>query len=425
VPPPRRVDPLEALEAIAVHLRPGAPIELPLEEARGAYLAEPLASLSPGSCFPGDPGGLLRAARDGYAFPAAVSPGDELAVTGPARVEDPPPLLELGAACRVECGAPLPAAVHSVLPVASAVVTGTGRIRVLRPAPAGDGVAGRASGAPATLAHGTRIDGRLEAFLLARGLQRVRAYPRYRVGILIVGDELADLRAAPGPGQLPDMSGFWLPGAVALEGLEAVPLGIAGGAPAEVKEAVLRARSRRVDLLLVAGGFGEGVTDRSAEALKDFDCRIFFERLALRGCPTAFLARAAGLDVLGISGAPLAAAIAYDLLVRPALLARLGAARRLWDWGARPLPADLAGGPSPPLEPPPLEPARPAWTVLAARPLEPPHRGFEAWLPESPFSPLAAGASGWLVAPPPSGPGGEARAYFVPLGSPACGHPQG
>jgi hypothetical protein len=249
--------------------------------------------------------------------------------------------------------------------------------------------------------EGTLVDARLQAFLLGQGVEKVRVYPRPRAGILLVGDELTDLTTPAGEGQQQDLNGFWLGEALADQGLDVVALGVCADAPAEIRRVLLNCRKRQLGLLVTAGGVGEGLEDRLGEALRGLDCHVFFEKLCLEGAPSLLFARVAGMDVLGLSGEPLAAAATYDLFAGPFLLARLGAAPLYWDWRLLRHPAVFAGEAGDR-----ADNAAPPWRLWAARPVPVPYSLEQAggagyavscWRPESPFSPLAAGATGWAL----------------------------
>jgi len=433
MPPPKSVSPLEALRIVTTEL-PSLRVEsLALDSAAGSrrrYLAQGIESLPPRSGFPADPPNLRRAVSDGYAVSRAVESSHELEVLGYVDVTGSWPQIDWrkGVAVRVECGAPLVEDVACVVPVAAVTVVGTQRVRVARPVDGGEGIAG---GHPAercqVIAAGASVSPRLRAFLFASGIQSVNVFCGLRVGVLSIGDELTDSGPPYHADERPDGTGLWLSETLERDGLTVVPLGIVSDEPGAIRDVLLRSRSRKIDVVVLAGGLGDGISDRTAEALKLFDTRLFFERLELDGCERFLFAKSNGIDVFGLSGMPLAATVAYDLWVRPALLARLGAGRALWDWSRVSLP----------LENPAV--CRPSgsddtWRILAACRVAPPpspspspsahpppsaHLDSDgppcvrAWEPASPFTPWVPGATGWALIPPGAGP--PARVYNPPI----------
>ena len=82
MPPPNRIDPLEALRVLTTKMNRHGPEAFPLEEAPGGFLAEAV------ECAPRAPpleGGRQTrpvAARDGYAIPPGLGAGDLCRVLG-------------------------------------------------------------------------------------------------------------------------------------------------------------------------------------------------------------------------------------------------------------------------------------------------------------------------------------------------------
>jgi molybdopterin molybdotransferase len=266
---------------------------------------------------------------------------------------------------------------------------------------------------------GARLDGRLRAALEAGGIRTVKVRPPFAVALAVVGSEIVDAAARASAGQREDLTSSWLVEAIAGLGLTPLPLGIIEDSPGAVRDAILHTRGR-ADVLIFAGGIGQGVTDRTVEGIQRFEAHFHFDGVTLEGATGLFLAKTLGIDLLGIGGRPLEAAAAFDLFLRPALLARLGAPPAAWDWSLASRSVERAGSGALAAPPP--------WAVHPAS-LAPAPPG-EAWVrilePGSPFLPFVPGQTGWAVvrAPAPAGPpegepgprGGGARAYFQPLG---------
>jgi molybdopterin molybdotransferase len=370
----------------------------------GRYLATPV-RVPEGDRLSGRP----RATVNGYALPAGAGPGDydfeDGAAEATARI--PPP--EGGGAAvllRVETGDPLPAGVDRVVPVESTVIaassgSGPPRVRIAPGGlpPAGHGVS--VSGEPLEIAAGTRVDARLLSLLLSREVAAVDTFPPERVGILSIGSDLTDVtEARPTGGAQKDLTGFWLPFAVEALGHLPVPLGIAGDSLEEGRDALLRARKRKLRFLIAAGGIGDGLRDRTLELLRRTGARVDLEGVAIRPGRRLLAADWEDIKILALGGQPLDAAVAFDLFVRPALLRGIGAPAAAWDWSQRKYPASF-------LDLLPTPAATPfgesgLWTAIAVAG-EPRAPGW-APLPGSylsPFLPGAPGQAGWAVFPPP------------------------
>jgi molybdopterin biosynthesis enzyme len=233
----------------------------------------------------------------------------------------------------------------------------------------------------------------------------IRLRAPFSVGLAAIGDELTDAASSRDSGCRHDLLSLALEESVAGLGLEVSPFGIAGDHPDEFSSLLLRARDKKVPVLIVTGGLGDGVTDRTLESVKRLDGDVIFQG-RLFGCRAGFcLARAHGIDIVGLCGLPLLAAAQLDLFVVPALLARWGASPRIWDWSQSLLPCEApptAGGKAP----------HASTRVLPALLTRGPsgESRIRAWEAETPFLPISGGQEGWAVLPP-RGP----RAYYCPL----------
>jgi len=427
--PPRCVTPLEALGLLTSKLNPRTPLEFPTGEAPHGYLAEAV-ECSP-CALPAGSGGI--AATDGYALPRGTfQAGDTCRIAGALSIAGPLAIDQLLAprepgsegsepeVWRLESGAPVPAGCDRVLPVADAVVTGRGRIRILRLPCEGEGIhfhAGRRGDgglARWRFEAGTHLSSRLQAFLLAHGVSSVHMLAPFTVALATVGDELTDAALDAEPGQVRDLTAGWLSAAVSRLGLVPLPLGILPDSPAALRDAILHVRER-ASVLLLAGGLGDGLTDRTVEGLDRFDATALFERLALDGCSHLLFAKTQGIDVIGLGGSPLEAAAGYDLFVLPALLARLGASARAWDWSQAEVTVEAATLPQDLL--PLLSRAGAPWVVRPAAELASGSEGGEGVRLRildagSGLSPTAPGQDGWAVLPASLTTGGRRRAYF-------------
>lgn len=441
MPPPfrastREPDLREVLRVCTSRLHGLRPTAFPVESAPSGYLAEEVLSVPAGTLIPDESGPEALAPHaliNGFTLAEGVRAGETLRVLGTLTSQGPldaegrlepgepspasPGAAARGGTWRVETGSLLPPGVRALLPVSAAVLTGSRTIR-LPPRedempPVGYGISSGArteSGAltaPPVFPAGTRLDGRLRALLLARGVSRVRIRPPFAVGIATIGDELTDVASPRESGCRHDLLGLAIEESVASLGLAVLPLGIAGDPPDAFSSLLLRARDKKVQVLVVAGGLGDGVTDRTLESVRRLDGDVILHG-RLFGSRAGFcLARAHGIDILGLTGLPLLAAAQLDLLVVPALLARWGASARSWDWGQTLLCCDApptASGEA-------LDSTTRVLPAVLTRGPSGESR-IRAWEAETPFLPVSGGQEGWAVFPPE-----EPRAYYCPLRS--------
>jgi molybdopterin biosynthesis enzyme len=413
-----RPEPQAALRALARRLGGREAREFPLEEAPPGYLTEAVSAPVPES------GATLArlATLDGFVFASGAAAPGEFTVLGTLAVEsvlDAHGLPLAGEApgsapdglWRVEAGARLPVEVDRVVPIARATIVGPRRVRFEDLPPAGTGLSAsdrvREAGA-AAVPRGTFLDARLRAYLGARGVGKVRVVPPFDVAFATVGDELLDPRSPLAAGHRHDLTAPWLEESLARLGLKPVPLGILADSPTAVRDAILHARGRKIEVLILAGGFGEGVTDRTRESLARFQVDFVLDGAGVDGASRLVHARAEGIDIVGLGGMPLETAAGFDLFLGPALLARLGAPKGRWDWS-------LERWPIAPDEGPPGSASPAVGCEWQARPavLVPGSPGERLVRPRQapPFLPALPGQEGWAVLSVASDP---AWAYFAP-----------
>ncbi|MGY1680152.1 molybdotransferase-like divisome protein Glp [Geodermatophilus sp. SYSU D01176] len=301
------------------------PIELAVLDAQGLLCAEEVVSQRALPAFD-------QAALDGYAAraldvegatpaePARLSVVGETVAgpTGPASIGP-------GMAQKVAAGAMLPAGADVVVP---GVWTDGGMATVaVHAGPEAGGYVRRAGDdvAPGTTAVqvGTPIGPAQISLLAAVGRDRVQVRPRPRVAVLSAGGELVDISAVPGPGQVVDVNSYALAAAARDAGAEAYRWGILPADPRRLSE-VLESQTLRSDLVLVAGTFAsEG--DPVQEALAALG-PVQFSQVTMHPGPAQAFGRLGrdAVPVICVPGEPVAALVAFEVFVRPAIRMMLG-----------------------------------------------------------------------------------------------------
>jgi molybdopterin biosynthesis enzyme len=325
---------------------------------------------------------------------------------------------------RVESGAAIPAECDRVVPVSDTVIVGKGRIRLERVPGAGEGILhprgkkpGATTGQPLRFEVGTSLGERLRALLTSRGIRTVPLRLPFTVAVATVGNELIDSRVSPEPGQRSEVTATWLEGAISRLGLEPLPLGILPDTPEGIRDAIFRIR-RRAKVLLVVGGIGDGLTDRTVDGVRRFDTNPIFTRLELDGCCGMMFSKTQGIDILGLSGRPLEAAAGYDLFVQPGLLSMLGAQAPSWDWTAVERAVELSTIPAALLSGLSARGLRWAVRPVATAPSATGHARLRVIEAETHLYPVVPEQVGWAVFPL-QGQSGEIRegrrGYFQPM----------
>ncbi len=227
--------------------------------------------------------------------------------------------LGAGEAMRIFTGAPLPDGADAVVPQEDIVAEGVRIVvagRVERGAfvrPAGEDIrTGDVVVGPG------QVVGPPEVGLLATlGYTRVRVHRRPRVAILSTGNELVDLGAEPGPGQIPNTNTYSLMAQVLEAGAEPVNLGVV---PDRLEAIVERLRwGLEADVLVSSAGVSVGELDLVREALTRCGAELHLWKVSMRpGKPITF-GSVEGRPVFGLPGNPVSAMVTFELFVRPAL----------------------------------------------------------------------------------------------------------
>lgn len=316
------------LAAVLAVVAPVAPLDVVLHDAMGAVLAEDVTARL-------DVPGVPVAARDGYAVAAEDAAGlvAHLPVVDDLRSGARPGLrLSPGQAVRVASGAPLPLGADAVVPVeetdrGSAMVAIAGPVRAgqwVRPAGA-DVV-----GADVVLRSGTRLGARQLALAAAMGRGRLRVHPTPRVVLLSVGDELAEppTKSSPPADGAPtyEADGHALEAAVRDAGAVPVRVGIVPDDHRRLRE-TLADQMVRADVVVICGGLSEMAGDSVKDVLAGVG-GVRLDQVAMTpgrrhgfGVLGASLGRDRDVPVFALPGHPVAAQVAFEVFVRPALRA--------------------------------------------------------------------------------------------------------
>jgi molybdopterin molybdotransferase len=317
----------EAQAAFLAAAQPLAAVTVPLAEAQGFALAARL--YAPMSLPPYD-----NSAMDGYALRSVEVAGAsseqpvvlEVAAGEATAGHTLRVALAAGQVARIMTGALLPAGADTVLPEEEATVD-EGKLIVHAPLladrhvrRAGEDVVAGSS----VLTAGATLGPTEVALLAALGVNAVRVVRRARVAVLTTGDELRLPGEQLGECSVYNANLFALCSQIREAGAEPMPLPAVADEPDAIALALEVAL--QADAVVTSAGMGAGGHDHIAAVLGH---RGAFAAGCLRLRP----ARHVGLalidqkPVFALPGNPAASLIAFELLVRPAIL-RLGGHRR-------------------------------------------------------------------------------------------------
>ncbi|MFF4129677.1 gephyrin-like molybdotransferase Glp [Microbispora rosea] len=310
------------LADILATVRPLAPLEVEIEAALGAVLAEDVASPVPLPPFD-------NSAMDGYAVQAgdvAAVPvtlpviGDVAAGDGGLNALGP------GLVTRIMTGAPLPAGADAVVPV-EWTDGGTARVRIDRPAPPGNAIRRAGEDVRAgdvVLREGARIGPAQIGILAGVGRRRVLVRPRPRVVVLSTGAELSEPGTPLGAGHIWESNSFMLAAAVREAGAEGFRAGSVTDDPKEFMD-TLDAQLLRADAVITSGGVSMGAYEPVKEALSPLGT-VTFEKVAMQpGMPQGFgVVGPDRVPIFTLPGNPVSSFVSFVLFVKPALRAMQG-----------------------------------------------------------------------------------------------------
>jgi molybdopterin molybdotransferase len=317
----------EGLKIVLDSVKPLGTEEVAIADALRRTLAEDVLSADDVPCYD-------NSAMDGFAVIAAdIASASEEKPVALDLCEDVPagkiPEKEVrrGLASRIMTGAPIPRGADSVVMVEQTEAAG-GKIQFLKPVEKGDNI--RPAGedlkkGDIVLRAGHVIRPQEMGLLSSAGCARVKVFRRPRVAILSTGDEIIESDQPLTVGKVRNSNAYTLTGLVLK--CDAVPfrLGIVRDTKAALREKLVE--GLQYDMIVSTGGVSVGDYDYVKDALTDLRWDLRFWGVATKpGKPVAF-GLLEGKPVFGLPGNPSGAMVAFEQLVRPALLKMQGRER--------------------------------------------------------------------------------------------------
>lgn len=291
-----------AIAALVDRLAPVGSEAVPLSDATGRVLAEPIRADRPSPACD-------VSAMDGYAVRLDDLAADSLPVAGEVCLGAAPPEMPKQAALRIFTGGPAPAGCEAVIPREQveerAESIGLPRGLAVKP---GQHIRRGGENAPAgqvVLEAGRSISPAAAAALAAFGAGRPRVHRRLRVTALVTGNEVREVGQSVEPWQLRDSNGPALAAMVApLPWVDWQGVIHVDDDAARMRAAVHDALDAS-DVLLLTGGVSMGDYDFVPAVLREAGCAVVFHKLPIRpGKPILGAVGPGGQAVLGLSGNP-------------------------------------------------------------------------------------------------------------------------
>ncbi|HEX3548894.1 MAG TPA: molybdopterin molybdotransferase MoeA [Candidatus Elarobacter sp.] len=323
----RLLDPAEGVARYlaATGLAPLGVERVPLAAAFGRILA---AAAAADADYPADD----RSTMDGFAVRSADGTATRR-IVGAVRMGHPPPgPIGPGEAMRIPTGGVLPPGADAVVPIEDAVERGDQLTVAAPPAPR-DSLTPRGddmrAGDP-VLEAGRRIAAPELSVLATLGYDTVAVFKRPRVAVISTGDELVDVAARPGTGQVRDSNRWAIAGCLASFGCEVLHLPRAADEVATIRDGIARGL-READAVVLTGGSSVGARDHVPAAIDGLGAPgVIVHGLRVRPGKPTVLAAIGAQPVIGLPGNPTSALTILDAVTGPifhALTGERGAVR--------------------------------------------------------------------------------------------------
>lgn len=167
------------------------------------------------------------------------------------------------------------------------------------------------------ISAGTKVDAAVVAVAAGAGITHLQVYRQARAAVISTGDEICQPGQPLPVGKIYDSNSAYLIARLGQLGVEVSETLSVGDELANITAAMERCNS--CDLILTTGGVSVGQKDVLEEAVNAIGATVIFHGIAVKpGMPT-LLAKRGNLLILGLSGNPFAAAVPFELLLRPML----------------------------------------------------------------------------------------------------------
>lgn len=235
--------------------------------------------------------------------------------------------LKRGQAAKILTGAPIPSGSDVVIRFEDVEELGT-KIKVFNPLPAfanycfaGEDV----KKDELIITKGSVVKPATIGMLAGLGLNEVLVYEPPRIALLSTGDELTAVGEQLLLGKIYNSSLYALAAEIAEAGAKPVSKEIVRDDLKLIAEKIAKAL-KDSDMIITTGGVSVGDYDLVKDALDLIGAKIIFHRVNIRpGTPVLFAVKE-GKAIIGLSGNPAAALIAYHLIAKPAIYKLAGRA---------------------------------------------------------------------------------------------------
>jgi molybdopterin molybdotransferase len=342
-------DARRTVEDQASRATPGGTETVPLLQAAGRVLAEPITADRDIPPFP-------RSTRDGYAvraadlatLPAKLKVIGEIKA-GPSQAPSP---MNRGQAFSIMTGAPVPQGADAVVMV-EYTSQQNDAVEITKGVAPGENIVPQGAEAKRgslLLTRGTRLNEAAIALAASVGESQLKVFVRPRVAVLTTGDEIVAVDVKPGPTQIRNSNTYSLAAQIQKAGGEPVLLPIAPDEPRRLRQLI--EEGLQSDLLIMTGGVSMGRYDLVEQVLAELQAEFFFTGAKIQpgrpvvfgrvqcgtsscgaGTPARGALAPASQEVthkyfFGLPGNPVSTMVTFELFARPILEALSGMSPR-------------------------------------------------------------------------------------------------
>ena len=298
-------------------------VEVPLQQALGMVISSDVYA-------PWDMPGADNSAMDGYAFSHGTLQENRLKVTGflPAGIERTVPVA-FGEAIRIMTGAPVPPGCDTIVPFEDVELLDD-VIRLKGTVRQGSHIRRKGENfrrGERIIASGAVIRPQEIGMLASLGRTSSPVYRAPRVAIIATGDELVEAGATPVAASKFNSNSYSIAAQIAETCACSTILGIARDDMDSTRAKIIK--GLQSDMIITSGGVSVGERDYVKEVIQELGGEIVFWKVNMKpGKPFAF-ALLNGKAIFALPGNPVAAMVAFEQFVRPALLKMMGHTRIL------------------------------------------------------------------------------------------------
>ncbi|KXK30197.1 MAG: molybdopterin biosynthesis protein [Candidatus Brocadia sinica] len=269
-----------------------------------------------------------RSAMDGYAIVAedtTAAPLELAVIEDIAAGHMPTKKVLHGQASKIMTGAAVPEGADAVVKFEETEDISSNRVKILKSVRKGSNISRRGEDMQAgqTVLHkGMPMRPQEIGILAMVGKSRVEVFSAPTVGIISTGDELVDVGCKPSTAQIRNSNGYSLSAQARRLKAEVEILGIVKDTKEEISDIMRRGLQK--DILILSGGVSMGEYDLVGDVMKDFNTKIYFEKVALRPGKPVIFGRKDKTFIFALPGNPVASFVTFELFIYPAIRKMMG-----------------------------------------------------------------------------------------------------